>query len=60
MAAEGMPVPLSGTMRGELASEHGIVRLPVREPVVAGVKVTVTEQLAPGASEVLVQGLVAT
>ncbi len=58
MAAEGTAVPLSGTARGELGSELAMVRLPVREPVAVGVKVTVMAQIAPGASEVVAQGLV--
>ena len=43
---------------GELGSELVMVRVPVRAPVAVGVKVTVTEQLAPAARVVTAQGVV--
>src|ERR1700735_3418164 len=53
-----MPLPVSGTTSGELKSELAILSVPGRAPIAAGVNVTVTEQLAPGASVVTAQGTV--
>ena len=52
------PVPVRGTMSGEVVAELVMVRVPGRAPRVVGVKVTVMRQLAPGASVVRVQGMV--
>ena len=52
------PVPVRGTMVGELASELVMVRVPVRGPRVVGVKVMVAVQVALGARVVVVQGVV--
>jgi hypothetical protein len=54
----GTPVPVRGMSAGELASELAMVRVLLRWPRVAGVKVTVTVQVDPGASVIVVQGTV--
>jgi hypothetical protein len=46
------PVPVSETVWGLVLALSVIVRVPVRAPVVVGVKVTLTVQVAPGASVV--------
>jgi len=47
-----IPVPVSETVWGLLLAPSVRVKVPVREPVVVGVKDTVTVQLAPAASDV--------
>mgnify|MGYP001552170482 FL=1 len=54
----GEPVPVRGRVVGEEGSELVTVRVPVRWPRTAGVKVMTTAQLAPGASAVVLQGVV--
>ena len=53
-----MPLPVSGTAAGEVASELVTVNVPERGPAVVGVKVRVTEQLSPSSSVVTAQGIV--
>ncbi len=50
------PDPESKTTSGEVEAELVMVTVPLRVPVVDGVKVMVAEQLAPGARLVKVQG----
>ncbi len=50
------PVPFSGTVAVRL--ELVTVRTPLRIPMVGGVNVMVTEQLAPGGRVVVLQGTV--
>ena len=57
-AAVGVPVPVSGTTRGELGSELVKVRLPGRVPAAPGEKLIVMAQLAPAASKLAAQGFV--
>ena len=54
----GTPVPVSWRVAGELVSVLLTVRVPLRGPSAVGVKVTVAEQLAPGARVVRAQGTV--
>ena len=51
-----MPVPVRGTVVGEVGSELVMVRVPGREPVMAGVKVMVTVQVWAGARVAVAQG----
>jgi hypothetical protein len=52
------PVPVRGMMAGEVWSVLETVKMPLRGPAAVGVKVTVTEQLAPGTRVVRAQGMV--
>ena len=54
----GEPEPVRGIVAGELGSELVTVRVPVRWPRTAGVKVMTTAQLAPGARAVVLPGVV--
>jgi hypothetical protein len=53
-----LPLPVSGTEVGEAASELVTISVAVRVPAAVGVKVRVTEQLAPAVSVVTAQGAV--
>lgn len=50
-AAGKAPVPDKDTVCGLFAASSETVRVPVREPVVVGVKTTFTVQLAPAARD---------
>jgi hypothetical protein len=52
------PVPVRGTRSGVVPSELVMVRVPERGPMMVGVKVTVTGQLAPGTRAESAQGTV--
>ena len=52
------PLPVSSTVSGEVGSELVTVSEPGREPIADGVKVTVSEQLWPGASVASAHGVV--
>jgi hypothetical protein len=54
----GTPVPVSGSLMGELTSELVMLRVPARMPEVVGVKARVMEQLAPALRVVTAHGLV--
>src|SRR5260370_12284787 len=56
--APAFPVPVRGMVAGEFWSVLETVKTPLREPAAVGVKVTVTEQLAPGTRVVRAQGMV--
>ena len=57
-APAGVPVPFNVMVSGEVGSELEMDIVPERAPTAVGVNVTVTAQLAPGASVVTEHGVV--